>query len=127
VEQHSQDPQWSPDGTFVLFSGPDIGTTFRIEAAAGGREYRIPELTLARGARHVEFLPGGRAIVFLRGAIGRENLWSMDVTTGRERQLTDLPSGFDVSDFDVSPDGRDIILEQVEDQSDIVLMDLGPQ
>jgi MinD-like ATPase involved in chromosome partitioning or flagellar assembly len=30
-----------------------------------------------------------------------------------------------VRDFDISPDGREIVLEQVEEQSDIVLIDLS--
>jgi len=44
--------------------------------------------------------------------------------TGAERQLTNLPADFDVRDFDLSPDGREIVLEQVQDRSDIALLDL---
>jgi len=44
--------------------------------------------------------------------------------TGAERQLTNLPADFDVRDFDLSPDGREIVLERVQDRSDIALLDL---
>jgi hypothetical protein len=39
--------------------------------------------------------------------------------------LTDLPSDFDVRDFDVSPEGREAVLERVEEHSDVVLVELA--
>jgi hypothetical protein len=38
--------------------------------------------------------------------------------------LTDLPSGFDVRDFDISPDGREVVLERVQERSNVMLLDL---
>ena len=59
VQEYSVDPVWSPDGEFVAFSGPDIGTTFEVRAVkADGRPYPLPKLTLTRGARHLSFMPG---------------------------------------------------------------------
>jgi Tol biopolymer transport system component len=81
-------------------------------------------LTLTRGARHIAFLPGGRALVLLRGEIQHKNLWLINLDTGTERQLTNLPPDFDIRDFDISPDGRELILERVQDLSDIALLDL---
>lgn len=37
-----------------------------------------------------------------------------------------LPADFNIRDFDVSSDGREILLERVEDHPDIVLIDLPP-
>ncbi len=48
----------------------------------------------------------------------------MDVETGAERPLTALPVGFDIGGFDVSPDGREIVVERLEERSEVVLMDL---
>jgi hypothetical protein len=70
------------------------------------------------------FLPGGQALVLLRGEIEHKNLWLVDLQAGAERQLTKLPSDFDVRDFDISPDGREAVLERVQEHSDIVLLDL---
>jgi hypothetical protein len=39
--------------------------------------------------------------------------------------LTNLSPGFDIRDFDVSPDGREVVLERVQERSDVVLMDLA--
>jgi hypothetical protein len=62
----------------------------------------------------------------LRGEIGHKNLSLIDLNTGAERQLTHFAPEFTVRDFDISPDGREIVLEQVEEHSDIVLIELPP-
>jgi Tol biopolymer transport system component/DNA-binding winged helix-turn-helix (wHTH) protein len=125
VQEYSLDPAWAPDGQFVIYSGPDIGTTFSVKAvAADASAHALPPLTLTRGARHIAFLPGGRALVLLRGEIQHKNLWLVDLETGTERQLTNLTPDFDVHDFDISPDGREVVLERVQDLSDIALLDL---
>ncbi len=125
VGEYSVDPAWSPDGKFVVYSGPDIGTTFSVKAVTtDAAPHPLPALTLTRGARHVVFLPGGRALVLLRGDIQHKDLWRIDLETGAERQLTNLAPEFDIRDFDISPDGREVVLERVQERSDVVLMDL---
>ena len=125
VQEYSMDPIWSPDGRFVVYSGPDIGTTFSVKAAAAdSTPHPLPVLTLTRGARHMTFLPGGQSLVLLRGEIQHKNLWLINLETGAERQLTNLAPDFDIRDFDVSPDGREVVLERVQEHSDVVLLDL---
>jgi Tol biopolymer transport system component len=125
IQEYSVDPAWSPDGRFVVYSGPDIGTTFTVKAVtASAVPHPLPALTLTRGARRLAFLPGGRALVLLRGEIQHKNLWLIDLETGTERQLTNLTPDFDIRDFDISPDGRDIVLERVQEHSEVVLLDL---
>jgi len=126
VQDYSVDPTWAPDGRFVVYSGPDIGTTFSVKAVtAEAAEHPLPALTLTRGARHLAFLPGGRALVLLRGEIQHKNLWLIDLKTGASRQLTNLTPDFDIRDFDISPDGREVVLERVQESSDVVLLDLA--
>jgi Tol biopolymer transport system component len=126
VQEYSVDPTWTPDGRFVVYSGPDIGTAFSVKAVTvEGAAHAVPALILTRGARHLKFLlPGGRELVFLRGEMQHKNLWLIDLETGTERRLTDLPTNFDIRDFDISPDGREVVLERVQEHSDVVLMDL---
>ncbi len=125
VREYSVDPAWAPDGRFVVYSGPDIGTTFSVKAVtAEAAVHPLPALTLTRGARHLTFLPGGRALVLLRGEIQHKNLWLIDLETSAERQLTNLTPDFDIRDFDISPDGREVVLERVQEHSDVVLLDL---
>jgi len=125
VPEYSVEPAWAPDGRFVVYSGPDIGTTFSVKAVtAEAAPHSLPTLTLTRGARHLAFLPGGRTLMLLRGDIQHKDLWLIDLVTGAERQLTHLPADFDIRDFDVSPDGREVVLERTQERSDVVLIDL---
>jgi Tol biopolymer transport system component len=126
VREYSVDPAWAPDGQLVVYSGPDVGTTFSVKAVTAlAAAHPLPALTLTRGARHLTFLPGRRALVFLRGQIEHKNLWLVELDTGAERQLTALPSDFNIRDFDVSPDGREVVLERVQEHSDVLMLDLG--
>ena len=69
-------------------------------------------------------MPLSRALVFLRGEIQHKNLWLIDLDSGYERQLNNLTSDFDIRDFDISPDGREVVLEREQERSDVVLLDL---
>src|ERR1700723_529836 len=125
VQEYSVDPAWTPDGRFVVYSGPDIGTTFSVKAVtAEAAVHPLPTLTLTRGARHLTFLPGGRALVLLRGEIQHKNLWLIDLESGAERQLTNLAPEFDIQDFDISPDGHEVVIDRVPERSNVVLLDL---
>ena len=66
---------------------------------------------------------GGQDMVILRGELRHKNLWAVDVKTGAERQLSEVAPDFDIRDFDVSLDGREILLERVQEHSEIVLVE----
>jgi Tol biopolymer transport system component len=125
LQEYSLDPAWAPDGSLVLFSGPDIGTNFSVKAVtADATAHPIPAINLTRGTRHLAFLDGGRALVLLCGEIQHKNLCLINLEDGTERQLTNFSPDFDIRDFDISPDGREVILERVQEHSDVVLLDL---
>jgi Tol biopolymer transport system component len=125
VPEYSVDPSWAPDGRFVIYTGPDIGTTLGVKAVSpDATPHTLPPLQLTRGARHLAFLPGGGSLVVMRGEIQHKNLWLVDLQTGAQRQLTNLPSDFDARDFDISPDGREVVLERMQERSDVVMLDL---
>jgi serine/threonine protein kinase len=134
LDDYALDPAWASRGDFVVYSGRDPGTEFPVKAVtAAGQPYPIPELTLSRsgalgvtrvGARRLRFLPGRTELVVLRGDIEHKNLWAFDLTTGNWRQLTKFGRDIIISDFDVSPDGREIVFERVEESSDVWMMDL---
>jgi hypothetical protein len=64
-------------------------------------------------------------VAFLRGEIEHKDLWLMNLDTKAEQELTKVPDDFDIRDFDISPDGREVILERVQPRSDILLLDLA--
>jgi Tol biopolymer transport system component len=125
LSEYSVDPVWAPDGSFIVYSGPDIGTTFTAKAATpDGRPYRFPNLVLTRGARRIAFLPGRLALVVLKGEVAHKDVWLIDLETGCERPLTNVGHDIVVRDFDISPDGHELVIEQVQEHSDIVRIDL---
>jgi Tol biopolymer transport system component len=57
LQAYSVDPAWSPDGRVVVYSGPDIGATFTVNAvSADATEQPLGAMALTRGARHMVFL-----------------------------------------------------------------------
>lgn len=122
--EYSIDPAVSPDGSVIVYSGADIGTTFPLKAVTpDGKATALPPVTLSRGARRLAFVPFTRSLVVLRGEISHKNLWAIDLASGRERQLSAFPPGFEIADFDISPDGREVVVEQMQERSEIVLIE----
>ena len=124
VSDYSVDPVWSPDGKYFVYSGAQVATVFPLRASApDGRPYNMPGMILTIGARRVAFARKSASLVFLRGGIDRKNFWNLDPKTGAERQLTDLPAGFVIGDFDVSPDGAEIVFERIQESSSVLLIE----
>ena len=128
LSEYSLDPAWSPDGRFIVYSGPDVGTRFPVRAITPkAAAYPLPELNLPRGARRMAFLNNGSSLVLLRGEIRHKDLWLIDLQTGAERQLTRLAPDFNISDFDISQDGSEVLLERVEEHASVALLELAPK
>ena len=53
----------------MVYSGADVGTNFPLKAVNADGSAHPLSLTLTRGARHLAFLPDGRALLVLRGEI----------------------------------------------------------
>ncbi len=124
TDAHAQDPSWSPDGRVLVYSDAEVGPRFGVKAVtADGRPWPLPPLTLSRGARRLRVLEGGTALVALRGEIGRGELVRIDLTSGTERRLTGFGNDFVVRDFDVSPDGREVVFDRRSNDTDLVLID----
>ena len=125
ADDYALDPVWSPDGEFLIYSGMDVGTTFPLKSITGaGGPHPIPELTLSRGARRFCFVPGQSTLIVLRGDIEHKNLWTVDLTSGEEHQLTNFDRDMLIEDFDVSPDGHELVFERSQENSDVVLIDV---
>ena len=121
--EYAVDPVWSPSGDFVVFSSADVGSNVALGAVtADGASHVLPPLVLSRGARRLDFLGDGQLVV-LKGDLSHKELWAIDLETGAERQLTAFGPGPMIVDFDVSPDGSEIVLDRVTEETDIVLID----
>jgi Tol biopolymer transport system component len=126
IQEYSTDPAWAPDGSFVIYSGADVGTQFPVKAATlDGANRSQPHLAITRGSRNIAVLSGGRGFAYLNGEIQHKDLWLLDPETGKEHALTTLSPNFNVSGFDISRDGREVVFERTEESSQIVLLDLA--
>jgi Tol biopolymer transport system component len=124
LSEYSVDPVSAPGGEFLVYSGADVGTTFPLRAAAtDGRPHVLPGLLLTRGARRVAFLRDQHSLLFLRGEISHKDLWRVDLDSGAQRELVRLPRDFNAREFDVSPDGSEIVLDRVQENPDLELIE----
>jgi hypothetical protein len=99
--------------------------TFSLKAVtADGSPHPLRGITLSRGARRLAFLGSDADLVLLKGDLSHKELWRLDLETGAERPLTAFGRGLTIADFDVSADGRELVLDRSREESDIVLIDL---
>lgn len=123
---YSRDAAWSPDGSFLVYNGAETGPQFPVRAlSADGSLRALPDIALPRGARRLVFLPGSNSLVVLKGDARARNFWRVDLDTGKESQLTAFDSGFAIDSFDLSADGREIVFDQLREESDVVQIDLA--
>ena len=128
VEGPSYTPVWSPGGEYLVYSEPVSGSTFAVKAITRKKSpVVIPRITVPyTAASPYRFVPGRKTLVFLNdGPFRRRNFYSVDLETGRQRQLTDLKAGTLIQSFDVSPDGKQIIFDRLRENADVVLIDLA--
>ena len=88
-------------------------------------DIRLTQVQLARSPVPYRFLPGGKELILLDGGTRQQQFYMVNVETGARRQLTDLKTGSSVRGFDVSPDGKRILFDRVDKNSDVVLIDLA--
>jgi Tol biopolymer transport system component len=70
------------------------------------------------------FLPDGKSLVMMDGEWRKPQFWLVNLETGARRQLTDLRPGRSTRSFDVTRDGKRIVFDRVQENSDIVLIEL---
>jgi Tol biopolymer transport system component len=125
VDSVSSNPVWSPDGTFILYSGTARARSVPLKAVTpDGRPLPLPALQVDRVGDSYRFLPGGRQLVVKLGGFRRQDFWLFDIGTGQRRPLTRLRPGESLHRFDVSPDGKRVLFERVRENSDVVLFEL---
>jgi DNA-binding winged helix-turn-helix (wHTH) protein/Tol biopolymer transport system component len=127
THDYALDPVWSPSGSFLVYTGADVGTVFEVRAiGAGGEPHATPKLSLTRGSRRLDFLGADEhTLVMLEGEQARKEFWAVDLRSGARRALTNLGPGPVIGDFDVAADGRSIVFDRSHEESDLTLIELA--
>jgi Tol biopolymer transport system component len=123
VDDYGVDPAWSPSGEFLVYTGADVGTNYNLKAVnANGKPKAIPTIGLTRGARRLAFLNEDE-LVFLKGNISYRDFWVVDLRSAVQRQLSNLGPTYEVQDFAIADNGRSIIFDRRQEESNIVLIE----
>ena len=122
-------PVWSPAGRFILYS-ENLGVAALVQirgVTPDGQPFPLPKMTCGFTGDRYRFMSDGKNLVLMQGVLWRQNFWLINLETGRRRQLTDLRSEFETRSFDISRDGKQILMDRVRQNSDVVLIDLPPR
>ena len=120
-------PVWSPDGSQIIYAGPQVNVVSALVAIRlDGEKVELPEIEVFRAGERMRFLPDGSGLVYMRGKGNRLDFWLLDLATMKSRRLTQLESTDTMRTFDISPDGKHIVFDRLTEDSDIVLIELKP-
>ena len=85
----------------------------------------LPDIKVLRAGERARFLPDGSSLVYMLGSQPSQDFWLLDLATMKSRRLTRLDPGPAMRTFDVTPDGKRIVFDRIEENSDIVLIELS--
>jgi Tol biopolymer transport system component len=143
VSGPATDPVWSPNGDFIVYSGLFSGGTPTVRAAGAplqavrpdAGKYELPLAWITGPAKVRETLrvsPGGYRFLDQTHLVYRPvpespHFWLFDLVTGERRQITNFSNKGSLRGFDITPDGKHIVFDRTQQNSDVVLIDRPKQ
>ena len=122
VAGHATNPVRSPDGNLIVYAGAFVaGRAPLLGARPDGSPVELPTVGVRQGG--YRFLPNGKGLVYLP-RIQAPDFWLLDFATKTSRQITRFSNQGQITTFDISPDGKQIVFDRSRQNSDIVLIDL---
>jgi serine/threonine protein kinase/Tol biopolymer transport system component len=115
-------PVWSPDGHVIVYGGAfATGQVQLFGVTPDGTPVELPAVRARPGG--YRFRPGGSRLVFLP-FLQSTDFWQVDLETKSTRQITRLTNRGQLSTFDITKDGKDLVFDRLRDNADIVLIEL---
>ena len=128
ADGHALNPVWSPRGDVIVYAGPQASAFYPLLACTpDGAPLELPDIQVIRLSERMRFLPDGSGLVYMQGLHAAQDFWLLDMDTLESRQLTRFEGAALVGEmrtFDVDPSGERIVFDQLELNSDIVLIEL---
>ncbi len=138
VSDLATDPVWSPNGDFIVYTGPFQGATATSRAGGAplravrpdGTKYDLPLVLvnsktpedLRVGTGNYRFLDQTHLVYRERNQL--PDFWVFDLASGERRQIAQLANQGTLRGFDITPDGKSIVFDRTQQNSDIILIDL---
>jgi Tol biopolymer transport system component len=125
-----RNPVWSPDGSIIAYSGPNVFTLAPLLAVRpDGTPVRIPAIRTDRNGERLRFFPDGRGLAYMQGAEAGhwQDFWLLDLGKMSTRRLTRFKDLSTMRTFDITPDGKQIVFDRRHQNASVVLIDLPAQ
>jgi Tol biopolymer transport system component len=123
VDGQALNPVWSPDGKFIIYSGPFFTGQVELQGVRpDGTPVELPSIRTRPGG--YRFLPNGSGLVYLP-FLQSMDFWLLDFATKKTRQLTRLEDQGVLQTFDITPDGKAIVFDRSRKNADVVLIELA--
>ena len=122
-----RNPVWSPDGSLIAYSGPNVFTLAPLLAVRpDGTPVKIPAIRTNRDGERLRFLPDGRGLAYMQGseASRLQDFWLLDLGTMSTRRLTRFKDLSTMRTFDITPDGKQIVFDRRHENASVVLINL---
>jgi Tol biopolymer transport system component/tRNA A-37 threonylcarbamoyl transferase component Bud32 len=111
----------SPDGKMLAYSYHDVSATPALGVAIMSLQGNTPEKRLDIPSGRVRWAADGKSLVYIRTEGGISNLWSQPIFGGPAKQITHY-NGLRIWDFDLSRDGKRLVMDRGASRGDIVMI-----
>lgn len=118
----------SPDGKFVLIreAGALAAPRIRVLPAGGWQPVRSFDAAELDGphlgqAAAIRWSPDSAGLLYVKDTGGVSNIWRMPLDGGEPKPLTAFTTGR-IGDFDISPDGKYLVMSRGWTRGDVVLI-----